>query len=101
MKSCLKCATDAASSPASHDLSRSPPDSPSSQSSAGDRPKSVSFCEVSEEDVFYVDDWDRSPAAVTERLTYRCVLVSLSFPYAVFKPAAAPAETCTSSRSCE
>ncbi|KIP03438.1 hypothetical protein PHLGIDRAFT_20244 [Phlebiopsis gigantea 11061_1 CR5-6] len=37
------------------------------------RRKSVTFCEVGEEDIFYVDDWDRSPAAVTERLTYQDV----------------------------
>ena len=33
----------------------------------------MTFCEVGEDDIFYVDDWDRSPAAVTERLTYKCV----------------------------
>lgn len=73
MKSCLKCTTD------SQHSYGSPPDSPSEQGSDCDIPssmqrrKSVTFSEVGEEDIFYVDDWDRSPAAVTERLTYQCV----------------------------
>ena len=37
------------------------------------RRKSVTFTEKGAEEVFYVDDWDRSPAAVTERLTYKYV----------------------------
>jgi hypothetical protein len=77
MKSCLKCTIDA------QHACGSPPQSPSETGSDCDistpvspnitRRKSVTFCEVGEEDVFYVDDWDRSPAAVTERLTYQCV----------------------------
>ena len=35
--------------------------------------KSVTFTEEGEEEVFFADDWDRSPAAVTERLTYKFV----------------------------
>jgi len=77
MKSCLKCTTDAHH----RDTNSPPPESPSDQGSDCDVPttgnmqrrKSVTFCEVGEEDVFYVDDWDRSPAAVTERLTYKDV----------------------------
>lgn len=75
MKSCLKCTTD------SQHSYGSPPDSPSEPgsdcdvtSSSMQRQKSVAFCEIGEEDIFYVDDWDRSPAAVTERLTYQYVV---------------------------
>jgi len=78
-KSCLKCTAGA-----SHVLYKQP-DSPSSPSSPSEQGlysdsdsrarnrKSVTFTEEGEEEVFYVDDWDRSPAAVTERLTYKDV----------------------------
>ncbi|EKM50111.1 uncharacterized protein PHACADRAFT_264660 [Phanerochaete carnosa HHB-10118-sp] len=77
MKSCLKCTTDAHH----RDRNSPPPDSPSEQGSDCDVPimdsmqrrKSVAFCEVGEEDIFYADDWDRSPAAITQRLTYQDV----------------------------
>ncbi|KAI0085790.1 hypothetical protein BDY19DRAFT_996464 [Irpex rosettiformis] len=86
MKSCLKCTAGS-----SHVLfkdsespSTSTPNSPSQDSVLSDastdssstqeqKRKSVTFTEDGEEEVFYVDDWDRSPAAVVERLTYKDV----------------------------
>lgn len=76
MKSCLKHST-----PAPHVLHQpSPPASPASPTAEPGSPqlkdekcKSVSFPEDDEVEVFFVEDWDRSPAAVVERLTYRCV----------------------------
>ena len=77
MKSCLKHST-----PAPHVLHQqpSPAASPASQAAEPSSPqlkdekrKSVSFPEDDEVEVFYVEDWDRSPAAVVERLTYKCV----------------------------
>ena len=80
MKSCLKCSTEPPRQQQQPTPYSTPPDSPSDLGSDCDGPtnvmqrrKSVTFCEVGEEDIFYVDDWDRSPAAVTERLTYQCV----------------------------
>ncbi|KAI0342954.1 hypothetical protein BDW22DRAFT_1356492 [Trametopsis cervina] len=84
MKSCLKCS---AAGP-SHALFAQPdsPRSPGGQSvhsnadSDGGSPsaspeemkrKSVTF--MDEGEVFYVDDWDRSPTAIVERLTYKDV----------------------------
>ncbi|KAI0698343.1 hypothetical protein BC835DRAFT_1413115 [Cytidiella melzeri] len=77
-KSCLKCTAGT-----SHVLYRgsetpSSPNSPGNDSVLSDassqehKRKSVTFTE-GEEEVFYVDDWDRSPAQVVERLTYKDV----------------------------
>lgn len=78
MKSCLKQSTSALHTA----LYPSPPDSPPSPPSEPDTPtkdekrKSVTFSDDGEEEVFYVEDWDRSPAAVVERLTYKYVRIS-------------------------
>ncbi|KAF7797241.1 hypothetical protein EIP86_008433 [Pleurotus ostreatoroseus] len=79
MKSCLKQSTQE-STPASHAVPYSPP--PGSPATPPAEPeihtqdekrKSVTFSDDGEVEVFYVEDWDRSPAAVVERLTYKDV----------------------------
>ncbi len=83
MKSCLKCTAGSSHVLYKEEESPSTPGSPgedsvlsdasSTDSSCGQeqKRKSVTFTEEGEEEVFYVDDWDRSPAAVVERLTYK------------------------------
>ncbi|KAI0064036.1 hypothetical protein BV25DRAFT_1764627, partial [Artomyces pyxidatus] len=48
--------------------------------------KSVSFCSQAANEVFFADEWDRSPAEVTPRLTYKDMLelkeIQLSLPRA-------------------
>ena len=75
MKSCLKHSPSAP-----HVLHQpTPPASPTSPSvdpdiqTKDEKRKSVTFPEDDEVEVFYVEDWDRSPAAVVERLTYKYV----------------------------
>ncbi|KAI0831948.1 hypothetical protein BC628DRAFT_1336106 [Trametes gibbosa] len=48
--------------------------------------KTVSFCAAEDlEEIFYVDEWDRSPAAVTPKLSYQDILelkqLRISLPY--------------------
>ena len=41
--------------------------------------KTVSFCGGDElEEVFFADEWDRTPAAVTPKLSYQCVHILFS-----------------------
>ncbi len=68
MKSCLKRSTSAPEV-----LYQARPGVSGDAQSKEQNRKSVSFSEDGEEEVFYAEDWDRSPAAVTQRLTYRCV----------------------------
>lgn len=86
MKSCLKCTagsshvlynkdSESSSTPGSPGqdsvLSDASSTDSGSSSPRGQKRKSVTFTEDGEEEVFYVDDWDRSPAAIVERLTYK------------------------------
>lgn len=77
MKSCLKHSTSAP-----HALYQPHPDSPARETAEADgqskdeKRKSVTFSDDGEVEVFYVEDWDRSPAAVVERLTYKYVRFS-------------------------
>ncbi|KZT70873.1 hypothetical protein DAEQUDRAFT_725038 [Daedalea quercina L-15889] len=65
MKSCLKCPT-----PPFEPEPPAPP-TPVERPWRPQLQKSVSFCEDDHlEEVFEVDDWDRSPAPVTPRLSY-------------------------------
>ncbi|PSR80376.1 hypothetical protein PHLCEN_2v6761 [Hermanssonia centrifuga] len=68
MKSCLKRSTSAPEV-----LYQARPGVSGDAQSKEQNRKSVSFSEDGEEEVFYAEDWDRSPAAVTQRLTYRDV----------------------------
>ena len=79
MKSCLKQSTQESTS-ASHAVPYSPPPgSPATRHAEpeihtqDEKRKSVTFSDDGEVEVFYVEDWDRSPAAVVERLTYKYV----------------------------
>ncbi|KAH9933475.1 uncharacterized protein B0H18DRAFT_952006 [Fomitopsis serialis] len=82
MKSCLK--------------SPSPPYSPypSAPPSPGERPqlqKTVSFCADDDlEEVFEVDEWDRSPAPVTPKLSYEDVLELKQLRLSLPRPAPPP-----------
>ncbi len=77
-KSCLKITPpitpDFSAAPSPCDSGRT---SPSMASDSGSSMgcfcrKSVSFCADDElEQVFFVDEWDRTPAAVTPKLTYQ------------------------------
>ncbi|CCM01823.1 uncharacterized protein FIBRA_03891 [Fibroporia radiculosa] len=94
MKSCLKLPRPSPSaSPASTSPSSSPSPLTASLPSLADRRKSVTFLPASpcedggsdgddndddrlrvKEEVFYVDEWDRSPAETTRKLNYKDVL---------------------------
>ncbi|TFK51967.1 hypothetical protein OE88DRAFT_1679558, partial [Heliocybe sulcata] len=87
MKSCLKLSPP--SSPPSRDdpaYARCPP--PASRPPY--KRKAVSFCREGEEQVFIADDWDRTPAEVTQKLSYQDVLelkqLQLSLPRASQPP---------------
>ncbi|OSD05292.1 hypothetical protein PYCCODRAFT_1432451 [Trametes coccinea BRFM310] len=94
LKSCLKITPpitpdfSAASSPCGS--GRTSPslasDGGSSTGSAGGGRKSVQFCPANElEEVFFADEWDRTPAAVTPKLSYQDILelkqLRISLPY--------------------
>ena len=77
LKSCLKITPpitpDLSAAPSPCDSGRTSPSMASECGSAGSGcRKTVSFCsdDVLEE-VFFVDEWDRTPAAVTPKLTYQ------------------------------
>ncbi|EPQ56688.1 hypothetical protein GLOTRDRAFT_121058 [Gloeophyllum trabeum ATCC 11539] len=93
MKSCLK------HSPPSSPLSRDGGDAASHSDPCSPRPtpsrpsykrKSVSFCDQGQEEVFIADEWDRTPAEVTQKLSYQDVLelkqLQLSLPHAPQPP---------------
>ncbi|KAI0718067.1 hypothetical protein C8T65DRAFT_737583 [Cerioporus squamosus] len=94
-KSCLKITPpitpDLSAAPSPCDSGRTSPsesmtsDSGSSMGSSCCR-KTVSFCSDDElEQVFFVDEWDRTPAAMTPKLTYQDVLelkqLRVTLPY--------------------
>ncbi|OCH96374.1 hypothetical protein OBBRIDRAFT_787453 [Obba rivulosa] len=72
MKSCMK----RCSSQSDMCMARSPSPSLDRRLSGDSQRKCVSFCSEDAE-IFYVDDWDRSPAEVTDKLHYRCVICAL------------------------
>ena len=77
---CISCSTFYASNHASDSLAKD------------EKRKSVTFPEDDEVEVFYVEDWDRSPAAVVERLTYkyvdlcRCCIACIDNVFAALLP---------------
>ncbi|RPD64046.1 hypothetical protein L226DRAFT_569539 [Lentinus tigrinus ALCF2SS1-7] len=91
LKSCLKISPpitpdlSAASSPC-HSGRTSPSMASDSGSAGSCCRKTVSFCsDDSLEEVFFADEWDRTPAAVTPKLTYQDVLelkqLRINLPY--------------------
>ena len=80
LKSCIKytppITPELSAAPSPCDSGRTSPslvsDSGSSVSSGGR--KTVAWCSDDElEEVFYADEWDRTPSAVTPKLSYQCV----------------------------
>ena len=91
LKSCLKCTPpitpELSAEPSPCTSGRTSPslvsDSGSSVSSGGR--KTVVFCSDDElEEVHVADEWDRTPSAMTPKLSYQCVSVSLSRPSSHF-----------------
>ncbi|EMD38976.1 hypothetical protein CERSUDRAFT_112689 [Gelatoporia subvermispora B] len=90
MKSCLKTPPLTPCASATATPSGSGRASPThSESGSCERPllrKTVSFCDEELEEVYFADEWDRSPAPVTPKLSYQDVLelkqLRLSLPRA-------------------
>lgn len=83
LKSCLKITPpitpdlSAASSPCGSGRTSPAPHSDGGSSVGSGGRKTVSFCSQEElEEIYFADEWDRSPAAVTPKLSYQYVLVS-------------------------
>ncbi|CDO69789.1 hypothetical protein BN946_scf184766.g34 [Trametes cinnabarina] len=92
LKSCLKITPpitpdfSAASSPCGSGRTSPSLASDGGSSTASGGRKSVSFCPANElEEVFFADEWDRTPAAVTPKLSYQDILelkqLRISLPY--------------------
>lgn len=84
LKSCLKITPpitpdlSAASSPCGSGRTSPAPHSDGGSSVGSGGRKTVSFCSQAElEEIYFADEWDRSPAAVTPKLSYQYVPVSL------------------------
>ncbi|KAI0369780.1 hypothetical protein BV20DRAFT_979926 [Pilatotrama ljubarskyi] len=92
LKSCLKITPpitpdlSAASSPCGSGRTSPSMGSDGGSSTGSGGRKTVSFCSEHElEEVFFVDEWDRTPAAVTPKLSYQDILelkqLRISLPY--------------------
>ncbi|KAI0358288.1 hypothetical protein OH77DRAFT_1502723 [Trametes cingulata] len=92
LKSCLKITPpitpdlSAASSPCGSGRTSPSLGSDGGSSTGSGGRKTVSFCSEPElEEVFFVDEWDRTPAAVTPKLSYQDILelkqLRISLPY--------------------
>ncbi|OJT15363.1 hypothetical protein TRAPUB_8073 [Trametes pubescens] len=92
LKSCLKITPpitpdlSAASSPCGSGRTSPAPHSDGGSSVGSGGRKTVSFCSQEElEEIYFADEWDRSPAAVTPKLSYQDILelkqLRISLPY--------------------